>query len=179
MKSKLTIIANPAARKASRQKTALATALLEKAGHRVDVLETEARGHATLLAKEAALGGASVVIAAGGDGTFNEVMNGLAGGEVPMAILPTGTTNVLAKELGIPEDVNGAVDCILSCRPKEIFLAKLAFPDGVERKFFLMAGVGFDAEAVYMVNRRLKKYSGKGGYFASGLKVLAGWKPET
>ncbi|MDA8168868.1 MAG: hypothetical protein M0Z59_04105, partial [Nitrospiraceae bacterium] len=42
-----------------------------------------------------------------------------------------------------------------------------------------MAGVGFDAEAVYMVNRRLKKYSGKGGYFASGLKVLAGWKPET
>ncbi len=124
------------------------------------------------------------MVAAGGDGTFNEVMNGLTavdegiGGTVPMALLPLGTTNVLAKELKVPEDAEGAVRRILEGRMKRIYLGNISFPDGCQRRFFLMAGIGFDAEAVYHVNRRLKKLYGKAGYMTSGLKLLKDWRPE-
>ena len=145
----------------------------------MEVLWTQAAGHATNLAKKAALEGASLVVAAGGDGTFNEVMNGLAGGAVPMALLPLGTTNVLAKELKVPEDPRGAVRKILEGRAREIYLGNMSFLDGCQRKFFLMAGMGFDAEAVYRVNRKLKKLYGKAGYLTSGLKLLKVWAPQT
>ncbi len=104
-------------------------------------------------------------------------MNGLAGGDVPMAIIPVGTTNVLAKELKIPEDVEGAVQRIIAGRPRRLYVADMVFPDGRSRKFFLMAGIGFDAEAVYNVSRKLKRLSGKAGYLAGGLKVLRHWHP--
>ncbi len=159
-----------------------------QAGWQVDILWTEARGHATELARKTALEGASLVVAAGGDGTFNEVMNGLTAGggaaggverrPVPMALLPLGTTNVLAKELKVPEDAEGAVRRILEGRAKRIYLGNISFPDGRQRRFFLMAGIGFDAEAVYNVNRRLKKLYGKTGYLTSGLKLLKDWRPE-
>ena len=194
---KLSIIANPAARKSSLRKVELAAELLGGGGWAVEVMWTRERGHATLLAKQAAAGGASLVVAAGGDGTFNEVMNGLTAGNevmndhtagneagvpggcrVPMALLPCGTTNVLAKELGVPEDAGGAVKKILEGRVREIYLGNMAFPGGSSRRFFLMAGMGFDAEAVYQVNRRLKKLYGKAGYLTSGLKLLKDWAPE-
>ena len=143
----------------------------------MEVLRTEARGHAVELAGGAAAAGAALIVAAGGDGTFNEVMNGLAGSSVPMAIIPAGTTNVLAKELEIPEDVKGAVERIIAGRARRLYVGNMAFPDGVSRKFFLMAGAGFDAEAVYNVDRKLKSLSGKAGYLAGGLKVLRDWDP--
>lgn len=172
------IIANPAARKSTAKKVELASRLLGRAGWDAQIFWTEAGGHGAELARKAALGGAGLVVAAGGDGTFNEVMNGLAGGDVPMAILPIGTTNVLAKELHIPEDVEGAIRRITAGRPRQLYVGKMTFPDGAARKFFLMAGIGFDAEAVYSVNRTLKSLSGKAGYFVSGMKVLARWRPE-
>lgn len=174
---RLTIITNPAARKSSTRKIERAAGLLGRAGWDVEILRTEARGQGTALAGSAARGGAGLVVAAGGDGTFNEVMNGLAGGGVPMAIIPLGTTNVLAKELKIPEDVEGAVQRIITGRPRPLYVANLIFPAGLSRKFFLMAGIGFDAEAVYNVNRRLKSFTGKAGYLAGGLKVLLDWNP--
>ncbi len=195
---KLSIIANPAARKSSLKKVKLASELLGRAGWDVELMWTQEAGHATRLAKQAADGGAYLVVAAGGDGTFNEVMNGLtsgnevmngltAGNEVmngpaargpAMALLPLGTTNVLAKELKVPEDARGAVQRILEGRVREIYLGSMSFPDGRRRRFFLMAGMGFDAEAVYQVNRRLKKLYGKAGYLTSGLKLLKSWAPE-
>ncbi len=117
-------------------------------------------------------------MAAGGDGTFNEVANALAGTGVPMGLLPMGTTNVLAKELRYPEDVRGAVKRILSGNVHDAHLGRLNFPDGTERRYFLMAGVGFDAWAVYNVDKKLKKYSGKAAYILSGLKNLLRWNPE-
>ncbi len=143
----------------------------------MEILRTEAPGHGSALARGAALAGAGLVVAAGGDGTFNEVMNGLAGGDVPMAIIPAGTTNVLAKEMKIPEDVKGAVGRIIAGRPRRLYVGGMAFPNGVTRKFFLMAGVGFDAEAVYNVSRKLKSFTGKAGYLAGGLRVLLDWDP--
>ena len=94
-----------------------------------------------------------------------------------MAILPLGTTNVLAKELKIPEDVNRAVARIINGRARRLYVGNLTFPYGDSKKFFLMAGVGFDAEAVYNVNRKLKSMGGKAGYLAGGLRVLLDWAP--
>ncbi len=172
------MISNPAARKSSAKTIELAVRLFEQAGWDVTVLQTQAGGHATELAKQAVNDGASLVVAAGGDGTFNEVMNGLAGGAVPMAVLPSGTTNVLAKELKIPGNARGAVKRILEGHIREVHVGSMAFPDGCRRKFFLMAGIGFDAEAVYHVSGKIKKKYGKAGYLAGGLKILKHWSPE-
>src|SRR4030042_3957227 len=99
MKSSIVLITNPEAKKSSRRKIKLASRLLKSRGYEVEILTTTQRGDAEKFAREAAKKSPSMIIAAGGDGTFNEVINGIAGTEIPMAILPLGTTNVLAKEL--------------------------------------------------------------------------------
>jgi diacylglycerol kinase (ATP) len=178
------IVVNPAARKASEKKIALARALLYNAGYETKLYNTERKGHGIELAAIALREGASLVIAAGGDGTYNECMNTLAGTEVPMGILPMGTTNVLAKELGIPENLKGAIVKILNSSPRQVYPGRLRFgpednPDkSATRRFFLMAGVGFDADAVYNVNKKMKVYSGKAAYLWSGVKRLINWRPE-
>jgi len=164
---------------------ALASDLLARAGYEVKVYITERKGHGIELAGEALREGASLIIAGGGDGTYNECMNALAGTQIPMGILPMGTTNVLAKELGIPENVQGAVKRLLDSKPREVYPGRLRFESGPafqdeisERRFFLMAGVGFDADAVYRVNKKLKLYSGKTAYIWSGIKHLMDWQPD-
>ena len=119
------------------------------------------------------------IIVAGGDGTINEVINGLLSSddpetqEIPLAIIPCGTANVFAKELGIPEDIDGAVHRIFSGLVNKISLGLI---NG--RYFSLMAGIGFDAETVLGVkNDFIKKISGKLAHVVSGLKVLIHHKP--
>ncbi|MDA8173215.1 MAG: diacylglycerol kinase family lipid kinase [Nitrospiraceae bacterium] len=175
------IIWNPASLRGSQKKVALAVRLLEEAGIKTQPIQTAHKGHGIELAKKAAQEGVDIVIAAGGDGTFNEVANGLAGSGVAMAIIPMGTTNVLAKELHIPKDVEGAVKLVINRmekgRAKPVYLGHLGFENGLQRKFLLMAGVGFDGEAVYRVATAAKGSPGKIGYIMGGLKLLAGWKP--
>lgn len=136
---------------------------------------TKKRGDAFAYARE--VQGTELIVVAGGDGTFNEVINGLlsggrAGG-VALAFLPLGTTNVLAKELGIPEDIEKAVQLALTGTPKKICLGRI---NG--RYFSLMAGIGFDGETVYGVRGNLiKKISGKGAYILSGIKTLFRYSP--
>lgn len=141
---------------------------------------TQKKGDAEGWARGAAGDGAPLVIAAGGDGTFNEVINGIANSETAMAIVPLGTTNVLAKELGVPEDVAGATDIVLRGKVYSVSLGRVScvfhsLP--VSRYFCLMAGIGFDGEAVYGVSGTLKKHSGKGAYVLSGLKTLMKYSP--
>ncbi len=116
--------------------------------------------------------GAGLVIAAGGDGTYNEVINGLALTDVPMAIVALGTTNVLAKELNIPEDVEAALKTAFEGNIHHVSLGRI---DG--RFFSLMAGIGFDGNAVYRVGHGLKRL-GRIGYILSGLNVLLNYRPE-
>lgn len=119
------------------------------------------------------------IIVAGGDGTFNEVINGVLASshinlaEVPLALIPLGTTNVLAKELQIPEYVDKAVDLALTGTPRKISLGR------INGWFFAsMAGIGFDAETVLGVrNNFIKKISGKAAHIVSGLKVLWSYDP--
>ncbi len=171
----IVIICNPAAKKASEKKLERACRYLRDRGHEVESFLTRQRGEAELLARDALKKNPSLILAAGGDGTFNEVMNGLAGSAIPMAILPLGTTNVLAKELGVPEHEEHAVDFALSRHPHTIALGRITLPHcspPVSRYFCLMAGIGFDGAVVHGVNETLKKFSGKGAYIFSGFKTL-------
>jgi len=180
MKSPVILIANPLAKKASEQAIQKAVALLRSAGHEVHVRLTQKRGDAERWAREAADDCAPLVIAVGGDGTFNEVINGIANTGTAMAIVPMGTTNVLAKELSVPEDVAGATDLALRGRVHLVSLGMvscISWSSHVTRYFCLMAGIGFDGEAVYGVNESLKRHSGKGAYILSGLKTLMNYSP--
>ena len=181
MKAPAIFIANPVAKGASERKIQKAITLLRSAGHEVSVYLTEKKGDAEDFAKNASKISESFIIAAGGDGTFNEVMNGIANTDTKMAILPMGTTNVLAKELGIPEDVRGAINRALTGNVHSVSLGCIAFvrhASRVTRYFCLMAGIGFDGEAVYGVDESLKRCSGKGAYILSGLKTLMKYSPE-
>ena len=181
MKSLVLIIYNPVAKKASERKISKASQFLESKGYKVDIFFTEQKGQAESLAKKAIKESPSVVIAAGGDGTFNEVVNGIAGTEIPMAILPMGTTNVLAKELGVPENIEGAMEVAVSCTPKTVSVGKISISLNsslISRYFLLMAGIGFDGEAVFRINETLKKLSGKGAYILSGFKTLSMLNPK-
>jgi YegS/Rv2252/BmrU family lipid kinase len=178
--SSIVLISNPTAKKASDRKIAIASYYLQSKGYKVEVLFTERKGDAESLAREAIKKSPSLIIAAGGDGTFNEVGNGVAGSDIPMAILPLGTTNVLAKEIGIPENVEGAMEIAVGDTPKTVSLGKITIthhPSPITRHFCLMAGIGFDGEAVLGISEALKKISGKGAYIYSGIKTLSGFNP--
>ena len=125
--------------------------------------ETGHRGHATELARQAAVTGYDVVIALGGDGTVNEAVNGLlADGPSPdlpaLAVLPSGSANVFAKSLGLPADPIGATKSVLEAlragRYRTVGLGTACHPGGAERYFTFCAGVGLDAEVVREVERR-------------------------
>ncbi len=129
--------------------------------------------------------GGILIIVAGGDGTINEVINGLLASGIsdslpPVALLPLGTTNVLAKELGIPEDIEQSLQLALTGSPKRISLGRIVITGNsypVTRYFCLMTGIGFDGAAVYGVKNGIKKISGKGAYILSGIRHLAKYSP--
>ncbi|MEC4676973.1 MAG: diacylglycerol kinase family protein [Nitrospirota bacterium] len=200
MKPLIILIGNPAARKSTTGKIDHAAAFLREKGFGTETCLTEKRGDAERLAHEGAGKKPFLIIACGGDGTINEVINGIARSDTPLAILPLGTTNVLAKELSIPEDVKGALETAISKTPKTVSLGKIVIdagtstgPDGTpevqagdspgyspqaERYFCLMAGIGFDGETVHDVNTSLKKISGKAAYIFSGINNFLNYRPD-
>ncbi len=180
-RSSIVLISNPTAKKASDRKIAQASYFLQSKGYKVDVHFTEKKGDAEVIARGVIKELPFLIVAAGGDGTFNEVGNGVAGSDIPMAILPLGTTNVLAKELDIPEDVERAMEIAIRGTPKAVSLGKITITRHsslVTRYFCLMAGIGFDGEAVWGINEALKTISGKGSYIYSGIKTLSVFNPD-
>lgn len=122
----------------------------------LEVAETKRRHHATHLAEGAAHEGYDLVIALGGDGTVNEVINGLKGSQIPMIALPGGRTNVFARTLGLPKDAIEATSVVLErlaegAQPRELNLGSV---NG--RAFGFCAGIGFDAAVVRSVERRFR-----------------------
>lgn len=173
------IIHNPnAGRRKRRHRLQAAIAELESLGAQVEVKLTAAAGDAiryshTALASAARGEGPDVVVAAGGDGTINEVVNGLAGGPLPLALLPLGTANVLAAEIGLPDDVPALVQVIRHGPAVPIHLGEV---NG--RRFTLMAGVGMDAEIVASVSPRLKRRAGKAAYAVAALIRWLKYRPH-
>ena len=121
-------------------------------GYDVEKRETAGVGDAARLAREAVKDGLDLVCVIGGDGTVNETINGLAGADVPLAIVPTGTVNVLAMELGIPLEPPDAVKLLAVGTMSWIDLGLAG-----DRYFGLMAGVGMDAAVVASLNPIMKK----------------------
>lgn len=139
------------------------------------LLPTTAAGDATRLAAEAARGGAEVIVAAGGDGTVNEVVNGLASlphSQRPsLGVLPLGTVNVFAKEIGLSGHLETDWAIIRAGHSRVIDLA-LAEHSGGQRWFIQMAGAGLDAAAIDRVRWRLKKIAGPIAYLWAGFGAL-------
>jgi len=135
---------------------------------------TDSAGHATELARDAAERGADLVLVLGGDGTVNEVANGLAGSDVPLGVLPAGTANVLAMELGLGSRLERAAATLATCVPRRIALGRITTADGASRYFLCMAGAGLDAKIVSEINPGLKERTGKLAYWTAGLSQFAG-----
>jgi YegS/Rv2252/BmrU family lipid kinase len=132
---------------------------------------------ASTLVRECLDKGADVILAAGGDGTVNEIANGMVGVDTPLAILPGGTANVLAVELGIGVDMPRAARNLSSLRPARIGVGRLE-NDIEQRHFVLMAGAGLDALIVYNIDAKLKASFGKVAYWVAGFSRLGKPMPE-
>jgi diacylglycerol kinase (ATP) len=131
---------------------------------------TACRGHAVRVAREAR--GYNRVVAIGGDGTACEVANGLADSDTPMAIVPAGTGNDLARNLGVPHDPLAAARLAARAVPRHIDLGQLRTSQGVTCFFLNVAGFGFDAEVAWRVNRRPHGSNGTLPYIVGALQAL-------
>jgi YegS/Rv2252/BmrU family lipid kinase len=179
---KVIIIGNPIAGGGAEKKILEAFDILNQKGYRVELHFTTKKGDAEDLAKKFSGMPSNLIIAAGGDGTYNEVANGLVKSSTPMAILPVGTTSVLAKELKMPYKISKSIDFILNGKIRKINtgfikLSRDEKDSQIERHFLLMAGIGFDGEAVFGVNKQIKRLTGKGGYILSGLGAALRYNP--
>jgi diacylglycerol kinase family enzyme len=140
--------------------------------YEVETVATEAQNHATEIGREVRDHGYDVVVAFGGDGTLNEVANGLAGTDVPVSVLPGGSTNVVCRTLGIPNDVVDATEHLLArvdeWAPRKIDLGRA---DG--RHFVFSCGVGIDATVVKRVDAHPRLKSRAGPYYYTWAAVSA------
>lgn len=174
MRRHILIIVNPAAgrrRSAERRLQRFVTALerqscnvvLRRAGPRL--------GDAERLAREAEAD-FDAVVAAGGDGTVHAVVNGLAGRPIPVGVLPFGTANVLAREIGLPRRPERLAALIAAAPARPIWSGRV---DG--RAFVMMASAGFDSEIVASINDALKRRAGRLAFAWAALVQLCGYRP--
>ena len=166
---RLLLVHNPGAGGSREQRRlAAVVARLQKRDCSVELRTTEAPGEARTIARAAAGSDADAVVAAGGDGTVNEVVNGLRDTGLALGIVPIGTANVFAAEIGMPTDADGIARVLLEGPEASVYLGCV---NG--RLFTMMAGIGFDAHAVAAVEARRRHRLGKLAYVLAGLAVLA------
>jgi diacylglycerol kinase (ATP) len=144
-------------------------------GVRLDLAETHRAGHAQALALDAARRGEPMVVAAGGDGTIAEVANGLMGSAASLGVIPLGTANVLAHELGLSFAPRSVAAALAFGRTCTLWPGQANGVDEV-RLFVQMLGVGFDAHVVHNLPYPLKKMMGKGAYVLQSIRELGRYK---
>jgi diacylglycerol kinase family enzyme len=168
-KRRMLIIVNPYATTVSERLREMVVFALRKR-FEVDAIDTEARGHATELCREAAHEGYDVIVTFGGDGTVNEAVNGLVGSPTPLCCLPGGSANVFAKMLGIPADLIDATEHLLAIaddwRPRRIDLGSV---NG--RCFTFASGLGLDASVVERVDANPALKTRLGPYYFAWVAV--------
>jgi diacylglycerol kinase (ATP) len=184
------LIYNPTSgRKRERRMHELAQAsrILKEKGIHTERVPTTHPGSATEITREAVRGGCELVIACGGDGTINEVVNGLAGSHVPLAVLPAGTANILAKELEIPWNIPEAARMISGGTFCRVALGEIVWLDAqgisasaARRRYFLcVAGAGPDGAIVNGVDHRTKLRTGIFAYWKEGIRQFLRYRfPE-
>lgn len=172
-KLRMLLVVNPYASTVSeRLKNVVVYALQSR--YEIKAIDTRERGHATEIVADAlARGSYDVVCSFGGDGTANEVVNGMIGSEVPFTFLPGGMTNVIGRIMGIPNDVVDATEHLLTMadhfEPRRVDVG-----DANGRKFLFAAGAGLDAEIVRSCESRpaLKRRFGQNYYAASAVRAF-------
>jgi len=166
--NRVLVIANPAA---GQPEPVLQTlnSVFHPLGVEWDVVITHDSGDARRLAEEAAVAGIDVVAAYGGDGTVMEVAHGLMGSNVPLAILPGGTANLMSVELGIPRPLEEAAQLIGDPNSR---VQLVDMGQAGERLFMLCVGMGYDAEMIRLADREQKDRFGVLAYVISGVKAL-------
>ncbi len=164
---RIPIIYNPVAGRRKFRRLRKVVEALEAKGFNPVVWETERSGDAERLARKVSVSNAYSIVAAGGDGTINEVVNGLDSEPPPFGVIPLGTANVFASEIGIPLSSEGVASVIAAGRTRRISLGAVN-----DRMFLQMASVGFDSHVVANVNLRIKRRVGRGAYILSAFRSL-------
>lgn len=174
--TRVAVVANPA----KVEDTAKARRVIEEvcAAHGLDAplwFETTEEDPGGGQARDALAQGADLVCAFGGDGTVRAVAEVLAGGDVPLGLLPAGTGNLLARTLELaPDDLAAAVEVALGGRDLRLDVGALRVDGGEEQVFLVMAGMGLDAEMMDRTDERLKAAVGWPAYIVGGVRAVAG-----
>lgn len=177
---RVALIYNPASGQDSPKRRAViddALATLRTAGVHADAFETNAPGRAGALALEAVGLGYDTILACGGDGTVHEILQGLVGTQVALGVVPLGTANALAADLGLGPTPAGAIDKLLAATRVRVPVGRIFYHDseGVSRSryFTVAAGVGADALFMSRLDARMKRRFGYVLYMVEGLRVWA------
>jgi len=145
-----------------------AESALQRHASRVTRHPTPAPRTANLLARDCLATGSDLIVAAGGDGTVNEVAGGMVGSHVPLGVLPAGTANVLAHEIGLGSNMDYAARNMFRFVPRQVSMGRIDFADQTSQHFLLMAGAGLDAHIVFNLNLAMKARFGKMAYWIGG-----------
>lgn len=177
---RVALIYNPASGQHSNGRRAAinkALAVLREAGVVAEALETIAAGSAGLLAQDAARRGCDTIIACGGDGTVHEVLQTLAGTQAALGVVPLGTANALAANLGLQTSPAKAVRRLLTALPVRLPVGKISYSDAAgatcSRSFIVAAGIGADALFISRLDPALKRRLGYLLYILEGFRVWA------
>jgi YegS/Rv2252/BmrU family lipid kinase len=175
---KTSIIFNPVAGARKRKKLTRALGAFKAQGISPIIRETQKRGDACNFAQEEIGRGSEIIVAAGGDGTINEVANGIAGTGARLGILPMGLANVLALEMSIPDEPESAVNVIIRgipqlINPGYVMLTPSGSVREVKRYFLLMAGIGLDGGVMHDISRSHIERWGRTAYVIAGMRALA------
>jgi diacylglycerol kinase (ATP) len=151
--------------------------LLESLGISAQFAMTSSLGELELAARNASSQRQRLLLAMGGDGTFQALANGVFGADVIVGVLPTGGGNDFATALGIPNDTVKATEAVLRGLPRHVDLVKVRTADGRERLYVGGGGVGLDAEAARYASGRYRRLPGRFRYIAAALRALAEHQP--
>lgn len=169
---KVALLYNPDSGGSKQRQNELQAALeiLKSAGVEAELFAAGSREEATQLAREAITAGSDTVFACGGDGTVNNIAQVLANTPVALGLLPIGTANALAHDIGLPLKIPAAARAALDAQPRRVALGQIACPDlqGVSktRYFVVAAGIGVDAHLFYKLLTSTKQRLGMGAYYA-------------
>src|SRR6202158_2256249 len=177
---KATILFNPnSGRRGRKRDTELdhAIGIIQSAGVRTELTVCRSSSEATDHARVAVAAGSDTVFACGGDGTIHDVIQGLAGTPVALAVLPFGTANALAHDLAIPLRPSAAAEVAVTGKVRRIPLGRIEYEDcngkSAARYFTVAAGIGVDAHLFYKLTAELKKRSGMTAYYLKAWQLWA------
>lgn len=172
-RQRILVIANPTAGSASETRLRQLIDALETLGCSITLRLTKARGDAERLVTNADCGGFDAIAAAGGDGTINEILNGLPPDGPPLAVLPLGTINLLAREIGLSTSIEAIAETVVFGEVRRISIGEV---NG--RRFAVIASVGLDAVVVEKLDLRLKRQIGKWAYLFETVKQCLLTQPQ-